>query len=209
MFPIMPRSTLWPKLSVKGTGLRPAPYIERWLDMMMRRQKLAALMIAPMVFALSSGDAPASCAPGIGPIRDRLSQFSAVFVGRVTAVHGGGPSAPKGTEPECGTPVSFAVSKAWKGVHASAISLPNHFVLGAPFEVGAEYLVVAQRMAGCPIVCVGCGETRRVEKAGDEIRLLGKPKFRSRKVDERANALVQPITAPAESASDAPNCPAR
>jgi len=130
------------------------------------------------------------CAPGAGLIKDRLSTFSAVFLGRVLAAQ---PVGPEGIGPDakiqkkCGALVSFEVLAAWKGVREPKVTLPNHFVYGAQFEVGKTYLVVAVNSAGCEFVCIGCGDTKPIDRASDDIRALGDPSFRPSSVGPPAN----------------------
>ncbi len=139
----------------------------------------AVLAVLMALMAADHGPAASSCGHGVGTIKARLDTFSAVFVGRVTgieAVGGAKSSADKPTP--CGTLVSFDVTLGWKGVSKPSITLPNHTIYGGAFEIGKEYLVVAMAMGGCPVVCVGCDDTRPVEKADAEIRALGEPDFR-------------------------------
>jgi hypothetical protein len=138
--------------------------------------------IAVSLLGFASVESAASvCAPGAGSIKDRLSTFSAVFVGRVLAIQVGGSegSAPDaGKQSKCGALVTFEVLSAWKGVRENKVTLPNHFIYGAGFEVGKTYFVVAVKAAGCEVVCIGCGETKPVDRATDDIRELGDPSFR-------------------------------
>ena len=138
---------------------------------------LLALVMSLLLVTLDVGPAYACSCMDV-PLKNDIRDSDAVFSGEVRSIDeeatvGGGIMAAPGR-------ISFAVEDSWKGVTTETVDVygqgdgANCYNL---FEEGEAYLVYASRAkeADAPLKNIGCGETKPLAGAGEDLRLLGPP----------------------------------
>ncbi|KAI9015504.1 hypothetical protein DFJ74DRAFT_709436 [Hyaloraphidium curvatum] len=102
------------------------------------------------------------------PPRESLKQSSAVFLGKVTALHDTGPDGFRLT-------VDMDVSRIWKGVDSQVVKVmttSNSAACGVNFEKGTRYLVYANAQDD-GLWANLCSRTAREKDAADDLKELG------------------------------------
>jgi hypothetical protein len=112
------------------------------------------------------------------PLENDIRSSDAVFSGEARSIDeeataGGGGMAAPGR-------ITFAVEDSWKGVLSQSVDVYGQgdgVNCYNTFEEGEAYLVYASRAKGAdaPLKNVGCGETKPLEGAEADLRLLGPP----------------------------------
>lgn len=136
-----------------------------------------ALAMSFLLVALDVGPAYA-CSCMDAPLENDIRRSDAVFSGEVRSIDeeataGGGGMAAPGR-------ITFAVEDSWKGVATESVDVYGQgdgVNCYNTFEEGEAYLVYASRAkeAAAPLKNVGCGETKPLEGAEADLRLLGSP----------------------------------
>lgn len=138
---------------------------------------LLALVMSLLFVTLDVGPAYACSCMGV-PLKNDIRDSDVVFSGEVRSIDeevtvGGGMMAAPGR-------ISFAVEDSWKGVTTETVDVygqgdgANCYNL---FEEDEAYLVYASRAkeADAPLKNIGCGETKPLAGAEEDLRLLGPP----------------------------------
>lgn len=144
---------------------------------MRARSVLLALVMSLLLVTLDVGPAYACSCMDV-PLKNDIRDSDAVFSGEVRSIDeevtvGVGVMAAPGR-------ISFAVEDSWKGVTTETVDVYGQGD-GADcynlFEEDEAYLVYASRAkeADAPLKNIGCGETKPLAGAGDDLQLLGPP----------------------------------
>ena len=166
--------------------------------MVMRMRAVSVLLALVMSLLLLTPDVgPAyACSCMDVPFKNDIRSSDAVFSGEVRSIDeeataGSGEMAVPGR-------ITFAVEDSWKGVTTETVDVYGQGD-GAncynTFEEGEAYLVYASRAkeADAPLKNVGCGETKPLEGAEADLRLLGPP---ADELPETGALLPRPPAAP-------------
>lgn len=139
---------------------------------------LAAALVANLLLVAGPGasDAQACTCAMVSPER-QIKMSDAVFSGEVVSVDPG-ERATDVSPPPLGR-VTFEVKGSWKGALEGTVDVYGHgseASCGIEFDESKSYLVYARRSDGGGSLQTGlCDSTKPLEKADNDLRLLGSP----------------------------------